>query len=142
MISEMDDFHYYVGRTIMHCQTIEHDIKLIYAGMKAGDIDENLDAIAKQKMTLGTVLKHLKSLDRSDNNWFFSNGDYELLKQVTDIRNHWAHKSYCEFIYSRDNNDFVRQARRLENDHNRLEKLSDTIEDVRLKALRKYGRIK
>lgn len=141
MISEMSDFHYYVGRTMMNCQAIEHDIKLIYAGMKAGDMDANLSMIAEKKMTLGTVLGNLKALDRSDKNWFFSDGDYELLKQITDIRNHWAHKAYCEFIYSDRNDDFIRQARRLENDHNRLEKLSKTIEEVRLKVLRKYGRI-
>ena len=141
MINNRDDFHYYVGRTIMHCQAIEHDIKLIYAGMKAGDMYDNLDMITKKKMTLGTVLKNLKSVDRSDDKWFFSDGDYKLLKQITNIRNHWAHKAYCEFIYSRNNDDFIRQARRLENDHNRLEKLSNTIEEVRLKVLRKYGRI-
>ncbi len=125
----------------MHCQTIEHDIKLIYAGMKAGNMDKTLDIIAEKRMTLGMVLKNLKELDHSDNKPFFSESDYDLLKQITDIRNHWAHKAYCEFLYSDDENDFVRQARRLENDHNRLEGLSETIEDVRFRVLRKYGRI-
>ena len=141
MIRDWDDFHFYVGRTIMHCQTIEHDIKLIYAGMKAGDMDDTLDMIEEKKMTLGMVLKNLKELDRSDDNHFFSDSDFELLKDITNIRNHWAHKAYCEFVYSSDNNDFIRQARRLENDHNRLERLSETIEKVRFKALRQYGRI-
>jgi hypothetical protein len=141
MIRDWDDFHFYVGRTIMHCQTIEHDIKLIYAGMKAGDMDENLNLIDEKKMTLGMVLKNLKELDYSDNNHFFSEGDYDLLKNITEIRNHWAHKAYCEFVYSDNESDFIRQARRLENDHNRLEKLSETIEKVRFKALRQYGRL-
>lgn len=141
MIRDIETFHTYVGRTIMHCQTIEHDIKLIYAGMKAGNMDKTLDIIAEKRMTLGMVLKNLKELDRSDNKPFFSESDYDLLKQITDIRNHWAHKAYCEFLYSDDENDFVRQARRLENDHNRLEGLSETIEDVRFRVLRKYGRI-
>lgn len=141
MIRDIETFHTYVGRTIMHCQTIEHDIKLIYAGMKAGNMDKTLDIIAEKRMTLGMVLKNLKELDHSDNKPFFSESDYDLLKQITDIRNHWAHKAYCEFLYSDDENDFVRQARRLENDHNRLERLSETIEDVRFRVLRKYGRI-
>ena len=141
MIRDIETFHTYVGRTIMHCQTIEHDIKLIYAGMKAGNMDKTLDIIAEKRMTLGMVLKNLKELDRSDNKPFFSESDYDLLKQITVIRNHWAHKAYCEFLYSDDENDFVRQARRLENDHNRLEGLSETIEDVRFRVLRKYGRI-
>ena len=141
MIDNLDDFHYYVGRTIIHCQTIEHDMQLIYAGIKSGDMDDNLDMISKNKMTLGIVLKNLQLVDRSDDNWFFSDGDYELLKQITKILNHWAHHAYCDFLYSNKSCDFVRQARRLENDHNRLEKLSKTIESVRLKVLRKYGRI-
>ena len=141
MIRDIETFHTYVGRTIMHCQTIEHDIKLIYAGMKAGNMDKTLDIIAEKRMTLGMVLKNLKELDYSDNKPFFSESDYDLLKQITDIRNHWAHKAYCEFLYSDDENDFVRQARRLENDHNRLERLSETIENVRFRVLRKYGRI-
>ena len=141
MIDGIDDFHYYVGRTIMHCQTIEHDMQLIYAGMKSGDMDDNLDIISKNKMTLGIVLNNLQLVDRSDDNWFFSDDDYILLKQITNIRNHWAHKAYCEFVYADYRDAFVRQARRLENDHNRLEKLSKTIESVRLKVLHKYGRI-
>lgn len=141
MIETMDDFHNYVGRTIMHCQTIEYDIKLIYAGMMSGDMNKNLDSVVERRMSLGKVLNNLKSLDCSDNKPFFSEDDYKLLKQITDIRNHWAHKAYCEFVYSDDGDAFARQARRLENDHNRLEKLSSRIESVRIKALRQYGRI-
>lgn len=141
MIADLTTFHTYVGRVMMHCQTIEHDIMLIYAGMKAGDMDEHLKEIKEKKLTLGQVLKHLKDLDRTDDNHFFSDEDYSLLKQIRDIRNHWAHEAYCEFVYSNNDDDFIRQARRLENDHNRLEKLSKTIEDVRLRALRLYGRI-
>ena len=36
---------------------------------------------------------------------------------------------------------FLKQARRLENDHNRLERLSKNIEDIRFDVLRKYNRI-
>lgn len=135
------DFHYFVGETLMCCQRIEHDIKLIYAGMQAGDMDYNFEIISKKKMTLGTVVQYLKMLDRSDGKWYFADEDYVLLKQITEIRNHWAHKGYCEFIYSNNNDDFIRQARRLENDHNRLVGLSNTIEKVRFECLRKYGRI-
>ena len=50
-IKTRDDFHYYVGRTMMHCQTIEHDIKLIYAGMLAGDMSDNLAMIKQKRLT-------------------------------------------------------------------------------------------
>ena len=142
MINNLTDFHFYVGKTIMHCQTIEHDVKLILAGMKAGDMHKTLNIIEQNKMTLGEVLKNLKELDRSDDNHFFSDSDYEFLKDITKVRNHWAHKSYSEFVYLSDKNDFIKQARRLENDHDRLEKLSIMIEKVRLDALKHYDRIK
>ena len=37
----LDKFHILAGETIMECQRIEHDVKLIYAGMKNGNFDEN-----------------------------------------------------------------------------------------------------
>ena len=142
MIVNIRDFHFYLGRTIMYCQTIEHDVKLIYAGMKLGDMDKNLNMIEDNKMTLGMVIKNLKELDHSDDNHLFTDADFELLKDITNIRNHLTHKVYCEFVYSSDSKDFIEQARQLEKDHDHLEKLSKAIESVRIKALRQYGRIK
>ncbi len=139
MIECLEDFHEYIGKTLMECQAIEHDIHLIYAGMLAGNMNDNLSRI--EKNTLGQVLKLLYRLDHSDNNQFFSNEDYKLLKEITEIRNHWAHKGYCCFMYSDDNNDFYTQAKQLENDFHQLKSLSATIEKVRFKCLKQYGRI-
>ena len=61
---------------------------------------DNLDSISKIKMIVGTVIKNLKSVDCSDDKWSFSDGDYDLLKQITNIRNYWAHQAYCDFINS------------------------------------------
>ena len=61
-----------------------------------------------------------------------------------DIRNHWAHKAYTMFVYKRGqeyDDAFIRQARRLDNDLNRITKLSGSIEKVRFSVLRKYDRI-
>ncbi len=85
----------------------------------------------------------MKRLDISEDP-YFSEEDYDLLSQITEIRNHWAHKGYVMFVYKqgREREDaFIKQARRLENDHNRLEKLSKNIEDIRFDVLRKYNRI-
>ena len=142
MIDNLNDFHFYVGQTIMHCQTIEHDIKLIFAGMKAGDMDQTLNIIEKNRMTLGEVLKNLKDLDRSDDNHFFSDSDYQLLSDITKVRNYWAHKGYSDFVYSRDKKDFFAQAKKLESDYSRLSRLSKMIEKIRLDALKHYKRIK
>lgn len=142
MITSINAFHESVGKILMECQCIEHDIKLIYAGMLKGDIDENYALVAEQP--LGPVLKKLELLDNSDGNPYLSKQDYELLDDIRDIRNHWAHKAYTMFIYKRGqeyDDAFIRQARRLDNDLNRITKLSGSIEKVRFSVLRKYDRI-
>ena len=143
MIRDLQDFHYYVGETIMFCQCIERDVKFIYAGMLEGDFDENYDDI--EKWTLGKTVKELHKLDNSDNKPYFHKNDYNLLKQIKNIRNYWAHEAYTYFIYEYDfekSQDFRKQANRLVNDNNRLSKLSDIIEKVRLEVLTEYDRIK
>ena len=139
VITDLATFHQYVGETIMYCQCIEHDIKWIYAGMHKGDEVANFEKLEQSKATLGM----LKVLD-NERDPYLSEADYDLLRQVTDIRNHWAHKAYTQFVYCKGDEwdkEFTRQARRLENDHNRLDKLSGSIERVRLDVLKIYGRI-
>ena len=139
----MSMFHEYVGETIMYCQCIENDIKWIYAGMLKGDHRKTFDELEKNKTTLGQVLGKLEKLDNSEDP-YLSEEDYALLRKITAIRNHWAHKAYREFMYDEGRDfelAFEKQARRLENDHNRLKKLSDIIEEVRLDVLKHYGRI-
>lgn len=137
------DFHVLVGETLMYCQCIENDIKWIYAGMLRGDFDENYGTVSEKPF--GTVLKKLEMLDNSDGNPHFSADDYDLLDEIRDIRNHWAHKAYINFVYKNNQREydtcFLKEYRRLQNDHNRLKKLSDRIEKVRLDVLRKYNRI-
>lgn len=142
MIKSLKEFHCYVGETIMFCQCIEHDIKWIYAGMLNGDFDGNYESI--KEWTLGKTVSELQNLDNSDGKPYLHKKDYELLRQIVKIRNHWVHTAYTCFIYEHDfenSQDFNKQANRLENDNGRLSKLSDTIEKVRLDMLKDYGRI-
>ena len=143
-ITDLATFHQYVGETIMYCQCIENDIKWIYAGMHKGDEVSNFENLEKSKATLGKVIGILKELD-NERDPYLSETDYELLRQVTAIRNHWVHKAYTEFVYCQDDvsrsREFTRQARRLENDYNRFDRLSQSIERVKLDVLKKYGRI-
>ena len=143
-MSSLNEFHLLVGETIMYCQCIENDVKWIYSGMLEGNHVENFANLEKDKLTLGMVLKQLKKLDNSDCNPYLTEKDYKLLKQITKIRNHLAHNIYLTFVYyeGQERSDtFTRQYRRLINDHNRLYKLRNIIEQVRLDVLRKYGRI-
>ena len=76
----------------MFCQTVELDIKYIYAAMLKGDFDENYEEV--EVLTLGQTLKRLKKLDYSDNDHFFTEEDYKLLEEITEKRNHIVHKTY------------------------------------------------
>lgn len=137
----LENFHLIVGELMMYCQRIEHDVKLIYAGMLAGDFNENIDKIKRKN--LGTVLKWLEDLDNSDGQPYFQEGDYDLLDDIRNIRNHWAHEAYGKFIYFSGNQyvtAFNKEFNRLLNDHNRLQKLSNQVEEVRFDVMRKYGR--
>lgn len=142
-MATIDDFHFLVGETLMYCQCIENDIKWIYAGMLSGDCDENYESVSEKP--LGSVLKKLEILDNSDGNPHFSTADYDLLDKIRDIRNHWAHKAYINFVYKSNQREydscFLKEYRRLQNDHNRLKRLSGNIETVRLDVLKKYNRI-
>ncbi len=102
----LTDFNILVGDTLMYCQQIEHDIKIIYAAMLSGDMHKNLELVNKE--TLGTVLVALNALDNSDNNPLFTNSDYKLLKEIKNIRNFIAHRCYVDFLYL-DNENFYRK---------------------------------
>ena len=78
----------------------------------------------------------LEALDNSDGKPYFTNADYELLRNITNIRNYYAHECYMEFSYEQDedwNSAFQKSAKRLVNDHNRLAKLYGSVEDARLR---------
>ena len=74
------DFHQMLGQTIMYCQCIEHDIKMIYAGMKEGDYKENLAFVEREG--LGPTLRLLEEVDNAQRTPFFTRDDYRLLNQV------------------------------------------------------------
>ena len=144
-IASVKVFHEYVGRTIMFCQCIEHDVKWIYAGMLSGDHRKNFDELEKAKETLGAVICKIQDLDYASGKPNFSADDYKLLKEITWIRNYWAHTAYAEFVYKYGKewqSAFFTQCQRLEQDFCRLERLSKNIENVRLIILKKYGRIR
>ena len=44
-MSDLKEFHFLVGETLMFCQTVELDIKYIYAAMLKGDFDENYEEV-------------------------------------------------------------------------------------------------
>lgn len=134
-IQNINDFHYCVGKIMYFCQCIEHDIKLVYKGMRKPMNDS--EKAQFNAWTLGKTINELEKLDNSDGKPYFSNDDYDLLRTIKDIRNFYAHECYEEFIYESDdfklNKAFSKVSRRLINDHNRLDKLFLIVEKVRLR---------
>ena len=57
-INNISDYHYCVGRIMYFCQCIEHDIKLIYKGMRKSI--SNKELINMEKWTLGKTLNELE----------------------------------------------------------------------------------
>ncbi len=130
-----------VGVLIKKCQCIEHDIKIMYAGMLRGDFNKNLDTVVNKP--LGPVLKKLEELDYSDGAPYFSRDDYTLLNEIKEIRNYWVHKGYIDFLYGTIDDYQKRinkQYKKLSNDVNRLIPLATQLENVRIEMMQHYGR--
>ena len=137
----LDEFHYLVGEMILECQRIEHDIKLIYAGMLKGNLEENIKLV--ENKPLGPVLRDLEILDYSDNHPCLSRDDYKLLGEIKDVRNWLVHKSYMEFLYLRDQaweRAYRKNYQKLVNFHSRMMSLGDNVENVRVNIMNRFGR--
>lgn len=134
-----DDFKFYVGETIEFCQTIENDVKWIYSAMLKGDRYKTYDNISE--WTLGKAVGELEKLDNSDSNRFLSDNDYDLLRSITKERNYLIHQIFKDFIYEENfinSNEYQIACSRLMNFHNRVKKLQNGVEKVRLNAVEYY----
>lgn len=140
---KIDDLYILIGETLDFCQRIEKDIKLIYAGMKKGNIEDNLYLI--KRFTLGETIIELELLDNCDNKPFLKERDYEILKSITRERNHICHKCFNNYNYISDydlqEKMFDKEYERIKTFHDKIDILWRVIEKVRLDVLKKYGRI-
>ncbi len=139
---KLEEFHFMLGQTIMYCQVIEHDVKLIYASMLIGDYYDNIDKI--EKWSLGQTVQKLKDLDLSDKKPYLSASDYNFLMQMTDKRNHWCHQAYQNFVYNDEflySKEYSDECYKLQRDNEKLSLVSDEIENLRIRVQKKYGRV-
>lgn len=130
-----------IGVLIKKCQCIEHDVKIMYAGMLRGDFNENLNTVINKP--LGLVLKKLEGLDYSDDSPYLSREDYSLLNEIKDIRNYWVHKGYIDFMYGTVEgcqNRIAKQYQKLTGDCSRLISLAQQLENIRIEMMIHYGR--
>lgn len=138
----LDEFHYYLGQTVMYCQIIEWDIKRIFCAMHKGDIVDNFEMLKAQRWTFGETLVELKKLDYSDNNPYLALDDYEYLRKLTGKRNHWCHEAYINFVYLGDDfpmsYEYQKECKRLLEDNKMLSEVYLKLEQVRLRAMRDF----
>lgn len=139
----LDNFHSILGQTIMFCQIIEHDVKMIYAAMCKGDMSDTLNKIEQQKWTLGHSVKELKKLDFSDSNHLLSASDYNFLSQMAHKRDYWCHRTYLQFIYNQsflNSMEYEKECRKLQRDNKQLLSIYKALEKVRLNAMHDFNR--
>lgn len=138
---EFKEFKIKYAETMLNYQAIEHNIKFIYAFMKAGDVNKHFYEI--ENKTLGKMIRKLKELDNSDKKLYISSGDYNFLTQICDNRNHWAHSVFTEFIYKNDCfslREYQKQCAKLGKGHDRVQAAFDILEKIRIdycKSIRK-----
>lgn len=137
---DRDTFKLIHSELIMQVQTIEYDLKLIYAAMKEGDFEENFAEIENANM--GKIIKELRELDYSDGHPDLSEKDYRLLNEIREIRNYWAHQCYLDFVYIQDDDlreeRFQEIAERLHYDENRTWALHEKMQALRNKKIQEY----
>ncbi len=119
--------------TMMRYQLIENDIKLIFAYMKKGEVEDNLNKI--ENKTLGTMIGLLEELDYSDGKPFISKADYEFLKGICEKRNYWAHSAFTDFVYIKNpfsSREYLEVSQSLEKDCREVERASSILEKMRI----------
>lgn len=132
---EFKQFKYLVGETVMFCQIIESNTKIIYVNVAKGDKTANWEAIKKE--SFGSMVQMLQNLD--SNNQLLSNDDYMYLQQVAGKRNHWCHQCFINFLYTQDflnSNEYLQECIMLEQDYKQLQKIYLILEDMRIKIVR------
>ncbi len=132
-----------LGHTIAYFQLVENDIKLIYANMLRGDVNETMSKIEQERWTMGKAIVELRELDYSDGVPYLSAEDYNFLRQITEKRNHWCHETILTFIDIPNftlSKEFQIEYNNLKRDNERLKTVSYNLEKVRRKATRDFKR--
>ena len=101
-MANLNDYNWYVGQSLLNCQRIEHDVKIIYAAMQQGDFKNNLAAAAD--ITLADCINGLKDLQKDIDPPIFDKSDFNLLRDIKSMRNWLAHRCYVDFLYVGEQN--------------------------------------
>lgn len=136
-----DKFKSLLAEIILYSQTIEHDLKQIYAIIKPGLLAKNLEEIKNKP--LGFIINELAELDSTVSNPYIGQDDYEFLRQMSYKRNYWVHKSFLEFIYLKDwehTKEYDQVAKKLVAENNRFYDVYANLEQIRIQLYHDYRR--
>lgn len=128
-----DEFRIKYADIMMFFQRIENDIKLIYAFMREGDVNEHYDEI--ENKTLGQMIRELRKLDNLDGNPYINSEDYNFLERICEDRNHWAHSTFRNFIYEKNcfkSKEYKKECAKLAKEYNEVKSASDILEKIRI----------
>ena len=137
-----ESFHQMIGECLSLMQTIEYDVKWMYAGMMEGDLKENFQHVLP--WTLGASIKALESLDESDALPFLSKEEYSKLRKVNHMRNEIVHHVYLRFLYTKEQYSslqFEQVDQEISHFHDELVPLSRQMEEKRFAVLKRYKKI-
>ncbi len=137
-----ESFQQLVGDTLSLMQTIEYDVKWMYAGMMEGNLRENFSLVSP--WTLGATIKALESLDESDASPFLSKEEYSKLRKVNHMRNEIVHHVFVRFLYTKEqygSKEFEQVDQEISQFHDELVLLSKEMEEKRFAVLKRYKKI-
>lgn len=140
----IDEFKYYLGETILCYQLIEHDLKIIYAGMLRGNFNDNIAIVSDEYHGMGQIIKALQELENGSKNSFFSFADYKLLKSLARERNYFCHQCIIDFGYIKNflnSNEYKLACDKLKKANCEILPLQKQTEKIRLAILKKLNRI-
>ena len=141
-MGNLNDYNWYVGQSLLNCQRIEHDVKIIYAAIKDGDFKENLATAGE--LTLADCLHELKDLQKGLNPPVLDYSDFALLKEIKSVRNWLAHRCYVDFLYvgeSQLNSRMQECFTKVRDFCDKTTTLCSVVEKARFYVLKKFNRI-
>lgn len=135
-----DTFKMIHSELIQQVQCIENNLRVMYAAMRKGNFQSNLQSL--NKASLGKIARELEALDYSDDFPELSDEDYEIIDEIRNIRNYWCHQCYLDFVYISDDyqreREFQKIAQRLHFDENRTYALMQKTGKMRREIFNKY----
>ena len=135
-----DDFKLIHSELIQQVQCIEYNLKVIYAAMKSGNIENNYKSL--HGANLGIIARELKDLDYSDGFPELTEKDYETIDEIRYIRNYWCHQCYVDFVYIQDDvqreRTFQKIAKQLHYDELRTYDLMKKTQKMKMYVFEKY----